>query len=98
MPNLRNGSTGDSNPGSLDCESSIMPLSYRAIKSMLMRCHGPSGTDHADRFSGCFGPVSAQAVQNLQWAAMSTSMLGHHTWMLRSTSRGLFRCASRAEC
>ena len=27
---LRNGSKGDSNPGSLDCESGILPLSYRA--------------------------------------------------------------------
>ena len=27
MPKLRNGSKGDSNPGSLDCESSILPLS-----------------------------------------------------------------------
>ena len=30
MPKLRNGSKGDSNPGSLDCESDILPLSYRA--------------------------------------------------------------------
>ena len=30
MPNLRNGSKGDSNPGSLDCESGILPLSHRA--------------------------------------------------------------------
>ena len=30
MPTLRNGSKGDSNPGSLDCESGILPLSYRA--------------------------------------------------------------------
>ena len=30
MPNLRNGTKGDSNPGSLDCESGILPLSYRA--------------------------------------------------------------------
>ena len=25
MPNIRNGSKGDSNPGSLDCESGILP-------------------------------------------------------------------------
>ena len=30
MPKLRNGSKGDSNPGSHDCESGILPLSYRA--------------------------------------------------------------------
>ena len=30
MPNLQNGSKGDSNPGSLDCESGILPLSYGA--------------------------------------------------------------------
>ena len=30
MAKLRNGSKGDSNPGSLDCESGILPLSYRA--------------------------------------------------------------------
>ena len=29
MPNLPNGSKGDSNPGSHDCESGILPLSYR---------------------------------------------------------------------
>ena len=29
-PNFRNGSKGDSNPGSLDCESGILPLSYGA--------------------------------------------------------------------
>ena len=38
MPNLRNGSKakGDSNPGSLDCESGILPLSYCAPYSI---CH-----------------------------------------------------------
>ena len=30
MPNLRKGSKRDSNPGSLDSESGILPLSYRA--------------------------------------------------------------------
>ena len=30
MPNLRNCSKGDSNPGPHDCESGILPLSYRA--------------------------------------------------------------------
>ena len=30
MPNLQNDSKGDSNPGSLDCESGILPLSYCA--------------------------------------------------------------------
>ena len=30
MPNLRNSSQGDSNPGSLDCESGIRPLSHEA--------------------------------------------------------------------
>ena len=30
MAKLRNGSKLDSNPGSLDCESSILPLSYHA--------------------------------------------------------------------
>ena len=30
MPNLRNGSKGDSNPGSLYCESGILPLTYCA--------------------------------------------------------------------
>ena len=30
MPKLRNGSKGDSNPGSPDCEFGILPLSYRA--------------------------------------------------------------------
>ena len=30
MPNLRNGSKEDSNAGSFNCESDILPLSYRA--------------------------------------------------------------------
>ena len=30
MLELRKGSKGESNPGSLDCESCIQPLSYRA--------------------------------------------------------------------
>ena len=30
MQRLRNGSKGDSNPGSLDCESGILPVRYRA--------------------------------------------------------------------
>ena len=30
MAKLRHGSKGDSNPGSLDCESGILPLSYCA--------------------------------------------------------------------
>ena len=29
MPKLQNGSKGDSNPGSLDCEAGILPLSCR---------------------------------------------------------------------
>ena len=37
MPNLHNGSKGDSNPGPLDWESGILPLSYRAPHYML-RC------------------------------------------------------------
>ena len=31
MPNLRNGSKVDSNPGSLDCESGFVPLSRHII-------------------------------------------------------------------
>ena len=30
MIKLRNGSNGDSNPGSFDCEAGILPLIYRA--------------------------------------------------------------------
>ena len=29
MPKLQNGSKEDSNPGSIDCASGILPLSYR---------------------------------------------------------------------
>ena len=39
MPNLRNGTKGDSNPGSLDCESGILPLSYRAPYIKAAFCH-----------------------------------------------------------
>ena len=35
MSKLRNGSKGDSNPGSLDCESDILPLIYRAPRLIL---------------------------------------------------------------
>ena len=35
MPNVRNGSKGDSNPDSLDCESGILPLSYHCIRANL---------------------------------------------------------------
>ena len=31
MPNPRNGSKGDSNPGSLDYDAGILPPSYRAL-------------------------------------------------------------------
>ena len=31
MPKLQNGGKGDSDPGSLDCEFSILPLSERAL-------------------------------------------------------------------
>ena len=34
MPNLRNGSKQDSNPGSLYCESGVLPLSYHALTSL----------------------------------------------------------------
>ena len=37
MPKLRNGSKGDSNQGSLYCESDILPPSYRASQSTFMR-------------------------------------------------------------
>ena len=40
MPNLRNGSKGDSNPGSLDCESGILPLSYHAPVCVCNVCGG----------------------------------------------------------
>ena len=30
MPKLLNGIKGDSKPGSLDCESGMLPLGYRA--------------------------------------------------------------------
>ena len=36
MPNLRNGSKGGFEPGLTDCESGILPLSYRAPQ-----CHVP---------------------------------------------------------
>ena len=36
IANLRNGSKGDSNPGSLDCEPGILPLSYRAPQVIII--------------------------------------------------------------
>ena len=39
MPKLRNGSKDDSNPGSLDCESGVLPLSYRHQGSDTARRH-----------------------------------------------------------
>ena len=42
MPKLRNGNKeGDSNPGSLDCESGILPLSYHAPHRRIQG--GPGG-------------------------------------------------------
>ena len=39
MPNIRNCSKGDSNPGSLDCGSGILPLSYHApVPNHFARC------------------------------------------------------------
>ena len=37
MPKLRNGSKWDLNPGSLDCESGILPLSYLAPAYVFLR-------------------------------------------------------------
>ena len=36
MPELRNGSMGDSNPDSFDCESGILPLSLRT--PLIIKC------------------------------------------------------------
>ena len=49
IPNLRNGiAKGESNPGSLDCESGILPLSYRApYRILLAMCHSCTG-DHVN--------------------------------------------------
>ena len=38
MPKLRNGTKGDSNMGSLDCESGVLPLSYRAPRGFILLC------------------------------------------------------------
>ena len=35
MPNFRNGNKGDSNPGSLDCKSGILSLSYCAPQRLI---------------------------------------------------------------
>ena len=46
MPKVRNGSIGDSKPGSLDCESGIPPLSYcakeRVSKAKCSSCYKTS--------------------------------------------------------
>ena len=39
MSNLRNGRKGDSNPGSPDCESGILPLSCRIDNEHVLVCH-----------------------------------------------------------
>ena len=33
MPTIRKVAKGDSKPGSLDCESGVLPLSYRSINN-----------------------------------------------------------------
>ena len=48
MPKLLNGIKGDSNPGSLDCESGILPLSYR-IWFILV----DTFINHAMEFTNC---------------------------------------------
>ena len=42
MPKLRNGSKGDSNPGSLDRKSDILPLSYRTPQSGIFKIRRPT--------------------------------------------------------
>ena len=45
MPKFPNGRKGDSNPGSLDCESGILPLSYRAPCNSFHRRPNVFGTN-----------------------------------------------------
>ena len=40
MPKLRNGNNGDSNPGSLDCESGILPTELPRSTSIHRSMHG----------------------------------------------------------
>ena len=55
MPNLQNVAKGDSNPGSLDCESHILPLSYRAPYNI------PLGVAFVD-YEKAFYSVQTQAI------------------------------------
>ena len=61
MLKLRNSNKGDSNPGSLDCESGILPLSYRAP---LISCtHEVNLREHSDDAYGwCEGNKELRAV------------------------------------
>ena len=66
MPNLRNGTKGDSNPGSLDCESGILPLSYRAP-------HVWTGVQYGDMFTLHIGHVWTV----VKYGDMFTLHVGH---------------------
>ena len=39
MPKLRNGNKRDSNPGSLDCKSGILPLIYSAPQQSIRKVY-----------------------------------------------------------
>ena len=59
MPKIRNGSKGDSNPGSLDCESSILPLSYGVPPG------GPSNS-----FIKCLANCLASRRSAVKWCSL----------------------------
>ena len=71
MPTLRNGSKGDSNPGSLDCESGILPLSYRAPY-----------LSHSTLFSSSFGCLHYGSPQRIFCLHVVLSYIINHRIVL----------------
>ena len=65
MLNLRNGSKGDSNPGSLDCESGILRLTNRA----------PRETDEGFLLIGLYRDVWIAAIASSRTSLATLSVV-----------------------
>ena len=102
MPKLLNGIKGDSNPGSLDCECGILPLSHRALtlkcglmldfwaQQRSMRRRRPSGHESS---SGIFGLLFFRTL-SMTWERRQ--MFTSHK--LGENSFGALQCLFAVHC
>ena len=86
MPKLRNGNNGDSNPGSLDCESGILPTELLRIDHVIIpkaHCSSREGVNsHCRRFDWLIFAVLGQSVRlSITAAVVSVQrrVAGHST-------------------